>query len=121
MSDAPERIWAVTEPDDISADILGDVYAQQVPDGMVGKPVEYVRADIVDALVAEKVREALTEAAHLMPRFFGVCSSTGVPIGVWDDGQTAASVLGEYPAGQMLDLIDASAILALRDQKEPKG
>lgn len=46
MSDAPERIWAVTEPDDYSAQILGNVYAQQVPDGMVGKPVEYVRADL---------------------------------------------------------------------------
>jgi hypothetical protein len=43
---APERIWAVTEPNDVSADIMGDVYAQQTPDGMVGKPVEYVRADL---------------------------------------------------------------------------
>lgn len=53
MSDAPERIWAITEPDDISADILGDVYAQQVPDGMNGTPVEYVRADRIEELEAE--------------------------------------------------------------------
>ena len=43
----PEEIWAVTEPNDVSADILGDVYAQQTPDGMVGKPVKYIRADLV--------------------------------------------------------------------------
>ena len=43
---APEGIWAVTEPNDESADILGDVYAQQTPDGMVGKPVKYIRADL---------------------------------------------------------------------------
>jgi hypothetical protein len=49
---APERIWAVTEPDDVSAQILGDVYAQQVPDGMVGEPVEYVRADALEAAQA---------------------------------------------------------------------
>jgi len=47
MSDAPERIWAATEPDDISAQIQGEVYAQQTPDGMVGQPVEYIRADLV--------------------------------------------------------------------------
>jgi hypothetical protein len=49
---APERIWAVTEPDDVSAQILGDVYAQQVPDGMAGEPVEYVRADALEAAQA---------------------------------------------------------------------
>ena len=53
MSGTPERIWAVTEPDDISADILGEVYAQQVPDGMTGTPVEYVRADRIEELEAK--------------------------------------------------------------------
>lgn len=52
MSDAPEVIWAVTEPNDVSADILGDVYAQQLPDGMNGTPVKYVRADRIEALEA---------------------------------------------------------------------
>ena len=53
MSEAPERIWAITEPNDISADILGEVYAQQIPDGMNGTPVEYVRADRIEELEAE--------------------------------------------------------------------
>lgn len=60
MTDAPERILAVTEPDDISADILGDVYAQQVPDGMVGTPTQYIRAD----LLAAHIGAALEEAAY---------------------------------------------------------
>jgi hypothetical protein len=47
QTDAPERIWAVTEADNMSAQTLGDVYAQQLPDGMVGAPVEYIRADIL--------------------------------------------------------------------------
>lgn len=53
MNEAPERIWAVTEPNDISADILGDVYAQQLPDGMNGTPVKYVRADRIEELEAK--------------------------------------------------------------------
>ena len=53
MNEAPERIWAVTEPNDISADILGDVYAQQLPDGMTGTPVKYVRADRIEELEAK--------------------------------------------------------------------
>ncbi|MFG6599346.1 MULTISPECIES: hypothetical protein [unclassified Sulfitobacter] len=57
--------------------------------------------------------DALREAKHLMPRYFGVWSSTGVHIGVWDDGPTAAKVLGEYPGGKMRDLIDADDIDAL--------
>ena len=115
MSDAPERIWVEDE-----RPLGGICHVYSELDVNARKwAIEYVRADIVDALVAEKVREALTEAAHLMPRYFGVWSSTGVHIGVWNDGATAASVLGEYPAGQMLDLIDASASLALRDQNEP--
>lgn len=52
MSEAPERIWAITEPNDISADILGEVYAQQIPDGMNGTPVEYIRADRIEELEA---------------------------------------------------------------------
>lgn len=54
MTDAPERIWAVTDPDDVSADILGEVYAQQVPDGMVGKPSEYLRSDVCAKYVKVK-------------------------------------------------------------------
>ena len=49
----PEEIWAVTEPNDVSADILGDVYAQQTPDGMVGKPVKYIRADLAKPRVKQ--------------------------------------------------------------------
>jgi len=46
MTDAPKHLWAVIEPDDISAQILGEVYAQQTPEGMVGVPVKYTRADL---------------------------------------------------------------------------
>lgn len=46
INEAPESIWAVAEPNNVSADILGDVYAQRIPDGMVGKPVKYIRADL---------------------------------------------------------------------------
>ena len=53
MNEAPERIWAVTEPNDISADTLGDVYAQQIPDGMTGTPVKYFRADHIEELEAK--------------------------------------------------------------------
>lgn len=58
MTNAPENIWAITEPDDVSADILGDVYAQQVPDGMNGTPIKYIREDVALAMVAKAV-EAL--------------------------------------------------------------
>jgi len=60
----------------------------------------------------------LREAAHLMPRYHGVWSSTGVHIGVWGDGATAAKVLAEYPGGISRDLIDMNDILALI-HKEP--
>ena len=58
----PEEIWAVTEPDDVSADILGDVYAQQTPDGMVGKPVKYIRADLVTPRVKPLEWEQFSDA-----------------------------------------------------------
>ena len=45
MTDAPERIWATADID-VSAQIT-DVYAQATPDGFVGKPAEYLRADLV--------------------------------------------------------------------------
>jgi len=44
MTDAPERIWATVDID-ISAQTT-DIYAQDTPDGFVGNPVEYTRADI---------------------------------------------------------------------------
>lgn len=71
---APELIWAVTEPDDVSAQILGDVYAQQVPDGMVGEPVEYVRADALEAAQARiaELEGALDRIA--MPEAFFVAT-----------------------------------------------
>lgn len=59
MTDAPENIWAITEPDDVSADILGDVYAQQVPDGMNGTPIKYIREDVALAMVAAVIEECL--------------------------------------------------------------
>lgn len=65
---APEKIWAVTEPNDVSADILGDVYAQQVPEGMVGEPTEYTRTDTIPTLIAQARREALEEAAQIADR-----------------------------------------------------
>lgn len=64
MTGAPERIWAVTEPDDISADILGSVYAQQVPDGMVGDPIEYIRADLCPPLLGVEVFDKWYEAEY---------------------------------------------------------
>ena len=64
MSEAPKEIWAVAEPDDISADILGAVYAQQLPDGMVGQPVKYTRTDLAQAATEKAVADALREAAR---------------------------------------------------------
>ena len=64
---APDRIWAVTDPDDISAQIMGAVYAQQVPDGMVGCPVKYIRADLCDPMQDKRVK-ALVEAVKAMPQ-----------------------------------------------------
>jgi hypothetical protein len=66
---APERIWAVTEPDDTSAQILGEVYAQQLPDGMVGDPVEYIRADKYIAL--KEAADELAEAVNNVKRAIG--------------------------------------------------
>jgi len=79
---------------------------------------------VLEALAArdKQVREAaLRESAHLMPRYFGVWSSTGVHIGVWDDGETAAKVLEEYPGGVARDLIDADEILALITKDQTNG
>ncbi|WHZ33448.1 hypothetical protein [Sagittula sp. MA-2] len=63
--------------------------------------------------LAQARREALEEAARTMPRYFGVWSSTGVHIGVWEDGKVAADVLAEYPGGFMRDLLDVSALRTL--------
>lgn len=71
-TDAPERIWAVTEPDDISADILGEVYAQQIPDGMVGNPKKYILSDLIPALLAAERRKALEEAAKLYGDLYAI-------------------------------------------------
>lgn len=98
MSDAPERIWANfrnwRNPHE------GHCYKH---DDLGGS--EYVRADIVDALVAEKEREALTEAAYIARNACLVPPDGGNPT--------------EY---ERLVCEEASRrILALRDQKEPKG
>lgn len=60
MTDAPERIWLT--PEDAAA--FGRKYGHPgVTMVCVGDPsVCYVHEDHVDAIVAEKVREALTEA-----------------------------------------------------------
>ena len=68
---------------------------------------------------AEGYAQGVRDAAHLMPRYFGVWSATGVHIGVWDDSFTAANVLAEYPGGVMRDFIDMDAILALLDSPAP--
>lgn len=92
MSDAPERIWANfrnwRNPHE------GHCYKH---DDLGGS--EYVRADIVDALVADKVREALTEASDILGDLF--------------EGLTVepAKIIAE--AQHRID--------TLRDQKEPKG
>ena len=91
--EAPERIWAVTEPNDISADILGDVYAQQVPDGMVGTPVEYVRADLIKERsdeVQAAVAAALREAAKISDQWIG-CEpiTSGILALITPDAQAA--------------------------------
>jgi predicted nucleic acid-binding Zn-ribbon protein len=46
----------------------------------------------------------------MLPRYFSVWSSTGVHIGVWEDGATAAQVLREYPGGECLDLLPVSTV-----------
>lgn len=74
----------------------------------------------VEAQLATARRDALEEALYLMPRYYGCWSSTGVHIGVWEDGATAAKVLEEYPQGVMRDLIDVEAIRALIAQEESK-
>jgi hypothetical protein len=68
---------------------------------------------------AEGYAQGVRDAAHTMPRHFGVWSSTGVHIGVWEDGKIAAEVLAEYPGGVMRDLIDMDAILAILDTPAP--
>lgn len=69
----------------------------------------------VQRLVAEARAEAFEEMAHIMPRYFGVWSSTGVHIGVWEEGDIAAKVVSDYPGGVVRDLIDQAAIRALSD------
>ena len=77
------------------------------------------RADLHQPALRAAREAALREAAHLMPRFYGVWSVTGVHIGVWDDLGIAYKVLAEYPQGVMRDLIDMNAILALIDGENP--
>lgn len=44
MSDEmPDTIWVTKEDDDVSAQIMGDLYAQHDRDGMVGLPTRYIR------------------------------------------------------------------------------
>jgi len=78
-------------------------------------------SDHSDALIAAAREDGRREAAHLMPRYFGVWSSTGVHIGIWEDGAIAAKVLEEYPGGVVRDLIDAAAILALITKDQANG
>ena len=73
MSEAPKEIWAVAEPDDISADILGAVYAQQLPDGMVGQPVKYTRTDLAQAAAEKAVADALREVARKLRADIDAC------------------------------------------------
>lgn len=104
MSDAPERIWV-----DDERPLGGICHVYSELDVNARKwVIEYVRADIVDALVAEKVREALTEAHRRAGRLRG----RDVPKRDAED------------AGEAYDLAidEAQAVIsALRDQKEPKG
>lgn len=108
MSDAPERIWA--GPDDNAKgwgllrrgeDVFWEDPENSTPEDRSGLS-EYVRADVVDAIVAEKVREALTEAAYIARNACLVPPDGGNPT--------------EY---ERLVCDEASRrILALRDQKE---
>jgi hypothetical protein len=68
---------------------------------------------------AEGYAQGVREAAHLMPKRFGVWSRTGCHIGVWDDRKIAASIFSQYPGGVMRDLIDMTDILALLDTDTP--
>ena len=60
--------------------------------------------------------EAVERLAGVMPRYFGIWSSTGVHVGVWDDGHIAESVLAdEYPNGKLVEMVgvlDAGAYAA---------
>jgi hypothetical protein len=78
------------------------------------------RAERAEAQLAKAREDALREASHLMPRYFGIWSATGVHIGVWEDGAIAAKVLADvYGGGVMRDLIDVQDILALIDTPTP--
>jgi len=44
--------------------------------------------------------------AGVMPRYFGIWSSTGVHVGVWEDGCIAGKVLAdEYPSGKIIEMV----------------
>lgn len=119
MSDAPERIWANfrnwRNPHE------GHCYKH---DDLGGS--EYVRADVVDALVAEKVREALTkgrdegllaaamwhqEVSDHDAQGMEYSSLVGIPIANWKELDVSANTHNWC----------RDEILSLRDQKEPKG
>lgn len=74
MTEKPDKIYAIIE-DDISAQILGEVYAQQTPDGMNGQPVEYTRSDIL-----EKIKGLQKEVWDWAKETFGNDSDIGIAI-----------------------------------------
>lgn len=122
MSEAPEHIWAVTEPDDVSAQILGEVYAQQVPDGMVGQPVKYVRADLYDAQ-AKVVEAAETEPVTIL-RVEIFSDGDGPSIFTFlrrSEARKFSKSLSQSQSGQVIDWIERdvstakSALAALQE------
>jgi hypothetical protein len=126
-----KRKWQamIAENEDLRARLadletkLGEVEAAQIMlraerDGLASMLLSVQQESIAATkALGTARRDALGDVLHLMPRYYGVWSSTGVHIGVWEDGATAAEVLEEYPQGVMRDLVDMEAIRALAQEE----
>lgn len=68
MTDAPEWIWATFEID-VSAQTT-DVYAQDEPEGFVGTPTKYIRADLAPVVTvkSEEIAKIIYERGMLFLR-----------------------------------------------------
>lgn len=103
MTEAPENIWAITEPDDVSADILGDVYAQQVPDGMNGTPIKYIREDVALAMVAAVIEECLDRVKDSDPALSHTMRLETRSKADWQDAKAALDKLTDEAVDRAYD------------------
>lgn len=67
---APDTIWATFDID-VSAQTT-DVYAQDVPEGFVDKPVKYIRADIATATLLRALADPSDEMLDAASKAFEV-------------------------------------------------